>query len=193
MTVRLQELHPALVHLPIALLPVAIGADLVGRMSGNQSLMETGRRAMTLAAAGAIVSVTTGMIAQEEVNAKGDAHDLLITHRNLNIAATVVATLMAHWRSAHARPSVAYLALGAASVAVVAYTANLGGQLVYHQGVGVEPAHGQYRADAPELRPGELRRFVTDAVTDLVHGVEHLTQETAQGKLVPSLNRQARA
>lgn len=94
---------------------------------------------------------------------------------------------MARWRSTREKPSAAYLALGAASVAVVAYTASLGGELVNQRGVGVEPAHGQCRAKAPELRPGELRRFVKDAAKDVMYGVGHLVQETAKCKLAPSL------
>ena len=34
---RLQELHPALVHFPVTLLPVAIGADVIGRIAGSPS------------------------------------------------------------------------------------------------------------------------------------------------------------
>ncbi len=30
MTIQLQQMHPAAVHLPIALLPLAAGADLIG-------------------------------------------------------------------------------------------------------------------------------------------------------------------
>src|SRR5690606_30235032 len=53
MAIRLQELHSAAVHLPIALLPIAVGTDLVGRATGSRQLMETGRLAIGLAAAGA--------------------------------------------------------------------------------------------------------------------------------------------
>lgn len=29
MSIQLQEVHPALVHLPIAMLPLAVGADVI--------------------------------------------------------------------------------------------------------------------------------------------------------------------
>ena len=45
MAIRLQEMHPALVHLPIALLPLAVGADVVGRMTDNEGLLSFGRKA----------------------------------------------------------------------------------------------------------------------------------------------------
>src|SRR5690242_5445918 len=125
MPMRLQEVHPAMVHFPIAFLPIAIGADLLGRLTGSRTLMTLGKAAIGIAAAGAATAATTGLIAQQEVNADGEALDMLITHRNLNLAATAVATAMATWRGARDEPSAPYLALGLASTALVYYTAYL--------------------------------------------------------------------
>jgi uncharacterized membrane protein len=187
MAIRLQEMHPSLVHLPITLFPTAIGIDLVGRATGNDRLLETGRHAIGLAAIGAAVSAITGLIAQEEVNVEGKAKDMLITHRNINLTATIMTALMSRWRSRQSRPSAAYLALGLAGIGALTYSAYLGGELVYHHGVGVAPAKGQFREHPPELRPGDMGTFSRDAVTDLGHGVGHLAREVAQGKIVPSL------
>jgi uncharacterized membrane protein len=193
MAIRLQELHPALVHLPIALLPVAIGTDLAGRVTGDDGLREAGRHAMLLTAASAAESALTGLIAQEEVNVEGESMDTLITHRNINLAVTVLAGAMAVWRSKRDRPSTGYLGLGLAGIAAVAYTAYLGGKLVYQYGVGVEPAHGQYRTRPPELTAGQAAAFSKDAARDLAHGAAHLAQEVAKGKLAPSLGVGPRA
>jgi uncharacterized membrane protein len=188
MTIRLQEVHPSLVHLPISLLPLAIGADALGRATGNRGLLETGRRTVGVAAVGAALSGVSGLIAQEEVNVQGETMDMLITHRNINIAATLVTGLMAVWRSKRYRPSLGYLGLGLAGVGVLAYSAYLGGTLVYKHGVGVAPAGGQYRKNPPELGAvAEAGAFARDAAKDLVHGVKHLAQELAQGKILPSL------
>ncbi len=70
---------------------------------------------------------------------------------------------------------------------MLAYTAYLGGKLVYDVGVGVEPAHGVYRSDAPKLKSGQVGSFVKTAATDLVHGVQHMVQEVAKGRLVPTI------
>ena len=187
MAIRLQQMHPALVHLPIALLPLAVGADLLGRMTGNKSLLSFGQKAIVVAAAGAVASAVTGLIAGEEVNVEGEARDMLMTHRNLNFVATVVAASMAVWRAQHRRPNAAYLGAGLAGVGVLAYTAYLGGKLVYDDGVGVEPAHGVYRTDAPALRSGQFGAFFETAVTDLWHGIQHMIQEVAKGNLVPTI------
>lgn len=193
MAVRLQEVHPALVHLPIGLLPAAIGADLVGRVTGSPGALEAGRRAIGLAAAGAAISAVTGLIAQEEVSVDGKTQDMLITHRNLNLAATVVTGLMATWRRRRLRPSVAYLGLGLAGIAAVTYTAYLGGKMVYEYGVGVKPAGGLAKGDAPALSGGQLGATSRAAAADLVHGVSHLAQELGRGELAPSLTARKRA
>ena len=89
MAIRLHRMHPALVHLPITLLPLAICADLRGCIIGGKSLHSFGLKAIVLAAAGAGAGAAAvlGLIAGEEVNVEGDVRDMLMTHRNLNFAA----------------------------------------------------------------------------------------------------------
>ena len=197
MAIQLQEMHPAMVHLPIALLPLAVGADVIGSMTDNESLLSFGQKAIGVAAVGAVASAVTGLIAGEEVNVEGASEDMLITHRNLNFIATLVASGMALWRFNHKKPNAAYLGVGAVGVGVLAYTAYLGGKLVYNVGVGVEPAKGVYRKDAPALKSGQIGSFAKTAGTDLVHGVQHMAQELAKGRLIPtliaSLRKQPRA
>lgn len=188
MTLRLQEVHPSLVHFPIALLPVSVGADVAGRATGNRGLLETARYTIGIAAVGAVLAGVSGLVAQEEVKAEGETMDMLITHRNLNIGATILAGAMAIWRSRRYRPSLGYLGIGLAGAGALAYSAYLGGTLVYKHGVGVKRAGGQYRESPPELGgSGENVAFARDAAADLVHGVRHLGRETAEGKIVPSL------
>jgi uncharacterized membrane protein len=193
MTLRLQEIHPSLVHFPIALFPDSIGADAVGRATGNRGLLETARHTIELAAVGAALAGVSGLVAQEEVNVEGETMDMLITHRNLNIAATLVMGALALWRSRRYRPSLGYLGLGLAGVGALTYSAYLGGSLVYKHGVGVKRAGGQHRENPPELgETGESAAFAKDAAVDLVHGVKHLGKETVEGKIVPSLTAGAR-
>lgn len=191
---RLHEVHPFAVHLPIAMLPVAIGADLIGSMSDDEAMMSFGRKAIGIAAVGAGFSVLTGLIAGEEVNVEGEARDMLMTHRNLNVAAATVATGMALWRASRARPNAGYLGLGLLGTAILGYTGYLGGKIVYQAGAGVSPAKGVYREDAPSFRAGEIGAALEDAATDLVHGVQHMAEEIADGKIVPAItNRPERS
>jgi uncharacterized membrane protein len=192
MTIRLQQMHPALVHFPIALLPMAVAADLLGHFTGSRSLHSFGQKSIVLAAAGAAAAVVSGLIAGEEVNVEGDARDMLMTHRNLNVVATIVASCMAVVRSRRQTPGAVYLGVGVAGAGLVGYTAYLGGKLVYESGAGVDPAHGVYRPHAPALGAGKPGTFFKAAATDLVHGVEHMAKEVGSGKLAPTLVAQYR-
>ncbi|WP_313136636.1 DUF2231 domain-containing protein [Paracoccus jeotgali] len=187
MTIRLEQMHPAVVHFPIATLPLAVGADLLGSMTDNPSLRSFGRGAIAVAAAGTVAAVVTGLIAGEEVNVEGPARDKLMTHRNLNAVVTLAATCMAFWRASNDRPGAGYLTTGVAALGTLAYTAYLGGQLVYETGVGVGPAGGVYREDAPRLDPQEPGRFIEAAAEDLQAGIGHLIDEIGEGYLVPSI------
>jgi len=187
MTLRLEEMHPAIVHFPVAFLPVAVGADFLGRVTDSRPLCSFARSAIMVGAAGAVAAGVTGLIAGEEVNVEGESRDMLMTHRNLNFLATLVVGAMALWRSRRARPSAAYLAVGGVATAVLGYTAYLGGSLISKFGVEVAPAGGVYRPDAPALGSARVSAFAKAAATDLVHGVEHMVEEVGQGKLVPAL------
>src|SRR5690625_2887530 len=186
---RLHEIHPIAVHLPIAMLPVAIGADLAGSANDDEALLSFGQKAIAVAAAGAGFSVLTGLIAGEEVNVEGKPRDMLMTHRNLNLAAAGVAMGMAIWRANRSRPSIGYLGLGLIGTALLGYTGYLGGKIVYEAGAGVTAAEGVYREDAPALRAGEVRAALADSATDLVHGIQHMAEEIADGKVAPAITR----
>ena len=186
MTMRLQEMHPAIVHVPIAFLPVSVGADFLGRVAG-EPLLSFARKAMLVAAVGAVGAGVSGLIAGEEVNVEGRSRDMLMTHRNLNVVAMLAVGCLALWRRRQAKPNLAYLAVGAAASGILGYTAYLGGELISDFGVGVEPAGGVYRPNAPELGKAPVTTFAKEAATDLVHGVKHLVEEVAGGQLVPAL------
>lgn len=79
MAVQLQQMHPALVHLPITLLPLAVGADMLGCLTKNKSLFGFGQKAIGLAAVAALGAAVTSLIAGEEVNVKGETQDMLMT------------------------------------------------------------------------------------------------------------------
>lgn len=189
MAMRLQEVHPALVHAPITLLPLAVGADLLGRATGNESLMEVGRRIMPLAATGAALAAAFGLVAQEAVRTEGQTHDMLVTHRNLNLGLVGVAAAMATWRARRTRPSAAYLALGVLGVGTMTYTAYLGGHMVYEHGVGVAAAGGVREEHAPELTPGRMGDVARTALEDLREGASHAIEHVRQGDIAPALTR----
>ena len=186
MPMRLQELHSAAVHYPVALLPLAIGADMLGAVTGSRMLSDVGRVGIALGAGSAMLAGAAGLIAQEAVVADGHAHDVLVTHRTLNISLTVLTTGMAVYRAGVEKPGVGYLALGAASLGALVYSAYLGGHMVYELGVGIKD-RGLNEAYAPELRLENAGRAAWVAARNLGVGAYHTATEMAAGELVPVL------
>lgn len=171
MAMHLQELHPAAVHYPIALLPLSVAADALGLMTGNRNLLEIGRLTMPVAAASAAVAGVLGLVAQEVVRTDEESSEMLTTHRNLNLGLLGVATAMAIKRFRQEKPDVRYLAVGAAGIGAMVYSAYLGGQMVYDKGVGVRAAGGLLESEAPPLtRPREAARATARHV---VEGARH--------------------
>jgi len=188
MAVKLHELHPALVHYPLALLPLSIGADLLGRVTGNEGLQDLGRRTMPLAAASGLIAGVAGLMAQTEVEAEGASMDLLKTHRTLNIGLVAITGALAVERMRNEKPSAAYLGLGLMGIAALAYSAYLGGEMVYRGGVGVEAADGvRARPRVPELSRKDAGNALRAAAADTAKGIRRAVEETAKGDLIPSL------
>lgn len=188
MAVKLHELHPSLVHFPLALLPLSIAADLLGRLTGSDSLLDLGRRTMPLAAATGVVAGVAGLMAQTEVKAEGPAMDLLKTHRTLNLGLVAIAGAMAAQRARTEKPSAAYIGLGLVGIAAMAYSAYLGGEMVYRDGVGIEAADGiRQKPAVPELTRETAGRALRTAATDTAKGIQLTVEESANGDLIPSL------
>lgn len=188
MSMRLQELHPALVHFPIALLPLSIGADALGRVTGSRRWLELGRQTMPLAATGAVLAGAAGLVAQQEVRVEGHAHAQLTTHRNLNTALALTAVAMAAWRRRQDTPGPGYLLLGLAGLATMAYTSYLGGHMVYEHGVGVQAANG-VRPDTPEITPSNITAVLERAASDVAEAVPHALHHLAEGEIAPALHQ----
>lgn len=190
MAMRTHEIHPMLVHFPLALMPTAIAADAVGAMTDNRALMETGKTLMPLAVASMAATGVAGFAAQEEVRAEGEAHDMLVTHRNLNVGLLLMSAGLAVLRSRQERPGPGYLLAGLAGAALITYSGYLGGKMVYRHGVGVAAAGGYHPERSPRIERGHLGEAARTAGTDVARGVAHAAREVAHGELAPHLRQE---
>jgi uncharacterized membrane protein len=187
---RLQEVHPALVHFPIALVPTALVADTLGRIMDSEPLMETGRRLMPIAAASAALAGVFGLIAQESVKTDERSDPILTTHRNLNAALVVATAAMATKRARRSKPGLGYLLMGAAGTATMVYSAYLGGRMVYEFGVGVSPADGLIEELAPQITAEELGEVASLSAENLRKSLQHTADYLMRGEVVPTLTGQ---
>ena len=189
MAMRIHELHPSLVHFPLALAPLSILLDLVGRITGNARWMRAGARLMPVAAASGVIAGAAGLVAQESVEISPEAQATLVTHRNLNLTLVALTGLLAAVRQRHDEPSLGYLAAGLVGVAAMNYTAYLGGKLVYKYGVGVETAGGVRPEKSPELRWVSAHEALSATMQHGKEAVTHALDEARHGELAPAVTR----
>jgi uncharacterized membrane protein len=170
MSMRTHELHPALTHAPLTLLPAAALVDLLAagaRWDRRLVLDRLGRRLWWATAAGGLVTGLTGMAASQEIEVPNDrARDVMFLHGFGNLAVVVAAFGVATWRATH-RASYASAVSGLLATAAATYTGYLGGELVYGYGGGVK-ALGGAAAEAPALFSREApARLARDAFRGL--------------------------
>jgi len=189
MALRIHEVHPSLTHYPLVLFPVSVVADLIGCLTGRRFFNRLGGTLMPVAAASGVVTAAAGLVAQSAVEAEGPAHELLVTHRNLNAGLVALTGLMAFLRARADRPGIGYLAAGLAGVVALNYTAYLGGEMVYQRGVGVQPAGGVREGEAPEIRGDNLPEVAKVAGKHVVESLGQAVQHLKEGEIAPSLGR----
>jgi uncharacterized membrane protein len=146
------EIHPALVHFPIAFFLGGVALDLYAWWLRRDDLRRIGTG---LLAAGVVMAVPTalaGLLAFFTVPAHAAAvHDTMLWHLGLEVAAVALftAVVIIRWRDGPALPGPAARGLGLLAAAILLGASYLGGYLTYHGGVGVDP-----QLLAPEIREG---------------------------------------
>jgi uncharacterized membrane protein len=131
------ELHAALVHAPLTLLPTAAVADLIAHATGDRSWEKLGRRLWVAGTASALVAGTTGLAASQEVRMRDPvARDMVFLHGTINTVVALGAVGVTLWRLGN-KPNLVTCALGVVANTVALYSAALGGKMVYDHGVGI--------------------------------------------------------
>jgi uncharacterized membrane protein len=132
-------LHPMLVHFPIALLFASVALDWIGFWLGHAGLTRAGFYTLVLGAMGAGVAALSG---PDHATGGPAVTSLLVSHQSYAlITVSLAISLMAvrfFAADGIAGPwALGYLACTLALVTVVSFTGYYGGELVYHQAVGV--------------------------------------------------------
>ena len=136
------NLHPLLVHLPIALLTCSFLFDLAGVLGRKDNLTNAGWWMMLSGIVGLTSAIVTGLLAETIVTISQSATDHFQTHQQVAfLVAGVYATLFL-WRIANrgeipSRWKWGFLAVSFIGVVAIWIGAWYGGEMVYQFGVGV--------------------------------------------------------
>lgn len=155
--IAMKPLHPIMVHFPLALLPLSVGADAVGLFAGIASLSDTGWWALLGAALASLVTVAAGFYDMSRAPLTEEVHHRVHRHMRVGLLLGVAIIGLAVWRGvlfAHTQVvPIFYLDLAVLTVALAMFQGWLGGELVYVDGVFVRPsgaAPAQGEAAAPK-------------------------------------------
>jgi uncharacterized membrane protein len=180
MAMRVHEVHPAVVHAPLALLPLAALSDLrtALRPSWRRRYDDPGAGLWWATAATALFAGVAGLAASQQVHTHDErAERFLWLHGLGNVGLVAGAIGIAAYRSKH-RASVPLAIVGLVASGASALTAYLGGEMVYEHGVGVRAMpEGESGGDSPRVLSW---RALPVLVRDAVRGLGWLVQRTAE-------------
>ncbi len=155
MSMQLHELHPSVIHAPLALLPAAAIVDVMAASTSRRvrrdALDTAARRLWWLGVGSAAFAGLAGMAASQEIHLDDErARDAMWLHGMGNTAILIASAGLAAWRNGH-RATATTAGIGVGAVVAALYTAWLGGSLVYTHGAGVKavPAGGASRVTEP--------------------------------------------
>ena len=138
------NVHPAFVHFPIALFPVALFFYGFGFLFKKESLRVAGRGCLYFATISSLVAVITGLVAEDSFPHNEIIHHMMQTHKTIGFTLLAVGLILLIWsfRQTDHRPKAEPLFLVVLAVAVLITLLNgdLGSRMVYTQGAAVKPA-----------------------------------------------------
>jgi uncharacterized membrane protein len=149
----LWEIHPSLVHFPIALLLSAVALDLYAGWRRRVALAQVATGLILAGVLLGLLAALAGFLAYftaPDVHTE-EAHQRVYWHLGLALASVVLFAVagLVRWRSWAEVPSVGMRLLGVVGGGVLIAAGYLGGGIVYHGGWGVSPG-----ILSPELREG---------------------------------------
>jgi uncharacterized membrane protein len=142
------RLHAVLNDLPPALLPVSVLFDLLGILFKRESLKAAAFWTLVAGVLGTGAAVVVGFFAEDVAEHSEQAHAIMETHETLACIVLAIFAILAIWRivrrgvwSEKEQPIA--LTAGVIGIAILLYTAILGGKLSFEHAAGVPTARLQ--------------------------------------------------
>ena len=175
----MSNIHPLIVHFPIALIIVVFILDFLGAAGRRQSLISAANILSIFAALAAVAAVVTGLIAEESVWHTDEAQELIELHETIGFAVLGAALISLLYRPAlkkkKKKGSLLWVAVIISLVAaiLVGYEGYLGGEIVYRHGAGVLKAQEETaRADSLAALLAAQNQEKTEIMGETEEGAE---------------------
>jgi uncharacterized membrane protein len=139
----MQNIHPMIVHFPIALLFLAGIFELVYLFLRKPEFDLVGRWLLYLGTIGAGLAALSGWLGEQTVAPVAAAHDVIEKHQRFAYFTLGISALLSFWRAATQprggpRPRPLFAAGLVVLLTLLWYTGHEGGELVFEYGVGTE-------------------------------------------------------
>ncbi len=166
-----QNIHPMLVHFPVALLPLALVTVLLARWKKNDFLHKMARTLVYIGTVGALVAVATGYLATASMGHDVPGHDLVHVHRNWMIVTTILSVALSGLLLITGRSSDTITLPGVIGLALVVIVLTLGADrganLVFEFGIGTNASELSLDSHEEDSPPEEADE--THDATDHEH------------------------
>lgn len=139
----MDNIHPVLVHFPIALLSAFFALDMMGTLVKKQHWRNVAGWLLYLGAVAAVFTVIAGFSAAGSVAHGEEVHGIMERHKNFGVAVLCLAILLSAWRAIsggviEGLANCFFLALATLLIGLMVLGADLGGLMVYQYGVAVK-------------------------------------------------------
>ncbi len=140
----LPNIHPLVVHFPIALFTTFFLLEVIAMISRSERLYHAASWALYIGIIFAVTAILLGMQAARSVPHGGIIHSIIDQHQSYATTATGIAATLALWRAVAGERLInlaparwLHLFLAVILVLLIFLTADLGGLMVFKFGVGV--------------------------------------------------------
>ena len=136
------NVHPLLVHFPIAFLTGFLVVEVLGLALRKPAARQWASGLLYLGAFSAVLTAIAGLIAAETVTHGALVHAIMQWHMRAGLTVATLATALGLWRRMSGLPASSMaqafsLFLAVLMAVVMVLGADLGGMMVYQHGVGV--------------------------------------------------------
>jgi len=151
----LPNIHPLIVHFPIAFFTTFFIADTLGSVFSKLAWRQFATSLLYLGTVSALFTVAAGMQAAYSVPHDDITHAIMERHEGFGISVAVLSIILSLRRyfateDFLSQPTYGHFALSALLILLLILGADLGGYMVYQRGVAVTPVMHQEAFPEPE-------------------------------------------